>query len=372
MRAAPLALLPLLLATVATADVVVVTDPPQGHVNLAAGAPGAGELSGIAWVAGDQYYAVSDSGALLFELDVDVDPATGEILAASVVDSLALGAGSDLEGLVHPPLGGAVLASDEVGPAIREYRLSDGAVLASVAVPALYANLRANFGLEALALRVAPNPTDDALWTANEEALSVDGPLATNTAGSVVRLQRFDAALDPDGQWAYETDPYPGSPFGGNERSGVVELLALPGGELVVLERSFSSQLFQARLYQVDFAGATDTTALASLASDPYVPVGKTLLWSFPTAFSNYEGMALGPTLDDGARSLILVADDGGGASQTLYALALPEPGGALPRVAGALLVLRLGRRRRARQAVAACAARLLERDGSCFGSACR
>jgi hypothetical protein len=338
------ALASILLAAIASAAVVV-TDPGQGPVTLAPGGSGAGELSGIVWVAADQYFAVSDSAAGLFELDVDIDPATGEILAAAVVDVLTLGAGSDLEGLVHPPLGGAVLASDETGPAIREYRLSDGAVLSNLGLPAIYGQIRANFSLESLAMRAAPDPTDDALWTANEEALSVDGPLSTNASGSVVRLQRFDSALAAAGQWAYVTDPYPGSPFGGNERSGVADLLALPSGELLVLERSFSSALFRARLYEVDFAGATETSALANLDTDPFTPVGKTLVWELASGFNNYEGIALGPALDNGDRSLLLVSDDGGSASQTLYPLRLPEPGRVLQLGAGLLLLGWLRRR---------------------------
>jgi len=59
-------------------------------------------------------------------------------------------------------------------------------------VPAVFANLRPNFGFESLARRF-----DGAvIWTANEEALTVDGPLSTTTTGSTVRLLRYtrDAA----------------------------------------------------------------------------------------------------------------------------------------------------------------------------------
>jgi hypothetical protein len=290
-------------------------------------------------VAGNQWYAVSDGGGLLYELAIGVDASSGQIVSRSVVGSLALAAGSDLEGLVYFALGGSVLASDEVGPAIRRYQLSDGAVLGSVAVPAIFSQIRPNFSLESLSQRAAAHPANDALWTANEEALVVDGPLSTSSAGTIVRLQRYDASLTPDGQWAYVTDPYPGGPFLGQQRSGVADLLALENGELLVLERSFSDQLFRARIYQVDLGGATDTSALTSLATDPFTPVTKTLLWQVAGVTQNYEGLAVGPPLAMGDRSLLLVADDGGsgGAQQALYPLRLPEPGATLQLIVGVL-----------------------------------
>jgi hypothetical protein len=234
-----------------------------------------------------------------------------------------------------------VLASDETGPAIREYRLSDGAVLGSVAVPAIFSQIRANFSLESLSQRVAANPSDDALWTANEEALLVDGPLSTSSAGTIVRLQRYDSALAPNGQWAYVTDPYPGGPFLNQQRSGVADLLALENGELLLLERSFSDQLFRARIYQVDLTGATDTTALTSLATDSFTPVTKALLWQVAGVAQNYEGLAVGPPLASGDRSLLLVSDDGGsgGGFQVVYPLRLPEPGATIQLAAGALML---------------------------------
>jgi hypothetical protein len=270
-------------------------------VALAPGTAAAKEFSGLAYAGASQYYAVSDApGAQLYELAIEIDPTNGHILTRSVVSPLALAAGSDLEGLVYARGGGSVLASDEIGPAIRRYRLSDGAVLGSVTVPAIFAQIRPNFSLESLSQRLAANPIDDALWTANEEALLVDGPLSTATTGTIVRLQRYDDTLAPDGQWAYVTDPYPGGPFLGQQRSGVADLLALENGELLVLERSFSDQLFRARIYQVDLAGATDTSALTSLATDPFTPATKTLLWQIAGVAQNYEGLAVGPALASG------------------------------------------------------------------------
>jgi hypothetical protein len=199
--------------------------------------------------------------------------------------------------------------------------------MGTVAVPAIYRKIRPNRSLESL------SRAGDALWTANEEALAVDGPISNATSGTRVRLQRFDAAGAPAGQWAYVTDPYPGGPFLGLETSGVADLVALENGELLVLERAFSDQGFRARIYQVDFAGATNTSALARLDSQPFTPVGKSLLWDSGAVAANYEGLALGRSLDAGDWSLVLLSDDGGAGSPGVYPLRLQlaSAPGALP-----------------------------------------
>ena len=165
-----------------------------------------------------------------------------------------------------------------------------------------------------------------------------------------MRLQRFDDMLTPDGQWAYITQPFPGTPFFDQERSGVSDLLALPGGEPLVLERSFSSVLFRSRIYEVDFAGATDTPSIVNLDLTPFTPVAKTLLWERVGGTENYEGLTLGPMLDDGDQSLLLVSDNGGGSSQALHALRIthvPEPALLLQLEAGCGLLLVMSRLRR-------------------------
>lgn len=317
-----------------------IVDPGFGPFSFAGGS---WELSGLARVAGDQYYAVGDTGALLVPLAIGVDTATGAVTGVMPGAPVVLAGGVDLEGVAWDAATSTVLVSDEVGPAIRRHDPVSGALLGSVAVPAVFSSARTNRSLESLSLDAGSG----ALWTANEDALVPDGPATTFAAGSVVRLQRFDETGAPDAQWVYETDSIPGGPLLGLETSGVVELLALPSGELLVLERSLSSLLFTLRIYQVEFAGATDTGSLATLVGASYTPVGKTLLWSSEGGTWNFEGMALGSPLDDGSTSLLLIADDNGSPNQALYPLQLvfvPEPGTAA-LVGAALVGLALRRR---------------------------
>jgi hypothetical protein len=295
-------------------------DPGQGPLLLASGGTGARELSGISWAGGARYYAVSDKLAMAFPLSIEVDPRTGTIVRAAVEPGVLLPGSKDLEGIVYDPEHRTLLVSDEVGPGIREYRAADGALVRTIALPLVYNNIRKNLSLESLSM----DPDHRTLWTANEETLGCDGPASTSTAGSVVRLQRFDRSYQPNGQWAYVTDPTPDDVA--PPSCGVSDLVALPNGGLLVLERAYGLAGLRIRLYEVDFSGATDVAALPSLARAPYTPVRKMLLWQRTFADANFEGAALGPALDGGAHSLVLISDDGHHLRQALYALTV-RPG---------------------------------------------
>ena len=105
------------------------------------------------------------------------------------------------------------------------------------------------------------------------------------------------------------------SPFTTAERSGVVDLVALPDGQVLALERELGGFLphFRNRIYLVDFTGATDVTEAPSLIDGGFTPVTKTLLWQGVFALANFEGISLGPQLNDGSYTLLLVSDNGQG-----------------------------------------------------------
>lgn len=100
---------------------------------------------------------------------------------------------------------------------------------------------------------------------------------------------------------------------------GVADLCVLPDGTLLALEREFSRNVlpcFRCRVYQVDFAGATDVSTCATLADAKIVPVTRRRLWSTDSTLANFEGMCLGRRLVDGSRVLLLVSDGDGHASE--------------------------------------------------------
>lgn len=323
MRAAALIAAVLLTATVAGAQPTShwrITDPGQGPVNLSKGSTGARELSGITWGGGTRYYAVSDKLGKLFPLTVEIDPTVGTISQAVIEPDVVLPGSKDLEGIAYDSEHKTVFVSDEKGPAIREYRLPDGRLVRSVIIPRVYSSVRDNLSLESLTL----SPDHSALWTTSEETLADDGALSGFSAGSVVRLQRFGRDYKPNGQWAYVVDATVGDmlkPGRDIESSGVSDLVALPDGGLLALERAYGAKGLRIQLYEIDFAGATDVSELPHLLGAKYRAAGKTLLWQKVFPNINYEGAALGPRLADGGYSLVLISDDGHHQRQALYPL---------------------------------------------------
>jgi len=322
----------LLLAASSASAQLSITDPAQGVFNFSAPT---GELSGLTWLAASSWLAISDAAGerRTAQLDIAIDPATGRITSARQSAAFTLAAGYDLEGIAWSPERNAFFVSDEGawpdGGHLREHALPDGDFLRSVPIPAILLNDRQNFGFESCSWNAG------ALWTANEEALAHESALASATEGSLVRIQRFNHALQPAGQWAYRTDSFGvDSSLTTLERSGVSDLCALPDGQLLVLERTLGTSFlpsYRNRLYLVSFSAATDTSNLSDLDTAPHVAVTKTLLWERnlgSVTTRNFEGIALGPplpALGPDACSLILIADNGGdtNGTQHLYPLVL-------------------------------------------------
>ncbi|HTM01034.1 MAG TPA: esterase-like activity of phytase family protein [Candidatus Omnitrophota bacterium] len=312
------------------------------------------ELSGLVRIEGDRYLAIGDAHATVHALTITVDPRTGAVRKASFGAPILLrdipgsrlpepAMAEDREGIAYDPVKKEVLiANEQTGadkrwPSIERYGM-DGKTVAVLRVdsdPALapFLHMRPNRGFESLT-----RSEDGSYWTANEDALLVDGPAASDTAGAEVRLLRLDADLHPGAQFVYPLDPWSRkirnpSIVSGKEISGLSELVALPGGRLLALERAFGGDIggnasLRSRLYVVDLAGATDVSTPEyrdGLAGKRYRPARKTLLWEegWGLTDSNFEGMALGPELTDGSRLLLLIADNNGGSAQALFTLRL-------------------------------------------------
>ncbi len=290
------------------------------------------QLSGITYVGGDSYYAVDDVDDKMYPIAIHINRATGAITR----DDIEIGVGisladsDDLEGCAFDPASGNVWVSQETYARIREFDPATGALLRTAPVPAImrkYHNLSGDtYSLEALTI------SGDGLtmWTCNEEALTCDGELSAKDTGSVVRLTKFTRESVYGNwtvslQWAYLTDKigtnawyYNGKKKG---RSGVASLVALPDGNLLVLERdlwgdnSWDSTFYN-RIYLVDGTGVgggvpTNVLDMPSLRDATYKRAKKTSIFNQHVGWVNYEGMCLGPRLDDGSVVLVLVSDGG-------------------------------------------------------------
>ena len=297
------------------------------------------ELSGVTYLGPNgsglaRFAAVQDDDGQVVVFDVDL-LADASLASATGVSTITLDDSFDFEGLAFTnPARNSLFVSYEddpsmagILPGLREYDLATGDLLQSVALPAPWTtngNTRSNRGLESL----TRTPSGQTMWVANEEALTIDGTQATQAAGTVVRLQR----LTTDGnnvaateQYAYQVEPIHG-PTNSQARSGLSDLVALPDGTLLALERSAAVTLpgFLSRIYQVDPSGATDVSQaplVAGLDSQVFDVVDKTLLFSGGVGGilgSNLEGLALGPQLPSGNWSMVGVVDNGGGATGNL------------------------------------------------------
>ena len=305
-------------------------------------------LSGIAWrgaeglAAWDDLYAlVEDSAGRLHAATIGIDRRTGAITNATFSPAGAIPGAADLEGVAsgRVPVDNPeravpmVFASDERGPAVWAKPSFDtsGPDWTALPLPEPLRHCRFNRALESLAL----SADGRILWTANEGPLPEDGPEPTAARGGLVRLHALDAVRllgeDPDASlasapgrpsaadapwWFYPLDPAAGVSFRPlpDPFNGLAELCALPDGRLLALERSYgfvprpeggesSGSLITISIYLID--------PLHSERGEPVRPpvLAKTLLWRGLTGRANYEGMTLGPELEDGSRALLLVSD---------------------------------------------------------------
>jgi hypothetical protein len=319
------------------------TVTPRGSVSLGAGpVSGIRELSGVTYLGPqpgglERFAAIQDENRRIIVFDVAF-AANGAINSATAVSAVTITGGPDFEGIAYTgPARNSVFVSEENTPTIREFSLVGGGLLQSVALPEVFENRRDNRGLEALTRSFG----GDTMWTANEEALTVDGPASTQAAGTQVRLQRMNddgASVELGPQFAYLTDPiHSGS---SPDRNGVPDLVMLPDDTLLVLERSRNGGFppFLSSIYRVDFAGATDVSQPpfdSGLISESFAPVMKNQLWSGQIggvlgSGHNVEGIGLGPQLANGNWVLLGVADNGGSGGNPIVSFELSLGGCSL------------------------------------------
>ena len=272
------------------------------------------DLSGLTWAGGDAYFTVSDKRAAILPVTLRVDPATGTIASGEfgapipVPTTLA-----DFEAIAFVAATGRFYISTEEPPGVVSFRPGEAAAR-TLPLPAVFARARRGLAMESMTW----DGTVRKFWTANEEALEPDGPVSDPATGTVVRLLQLDAEWRPLAQYAWRTEP---ATMRYGSGSGVSDLLLLPNGTLLVLERGFGPAGLQARLYAADLAGATEVSRLPALAGAKFTPAKKTLLFAEPAGFVNFEGLTLGPALSDGSRSLILIADSNGGTTHLFLPL---------------------------------------------------
>ena len=333
----------------------------------------AGNYSGIAHLHDDIYAVVSDKSdsALYFNFRIQVNPKTGELeqvenlgfterTDGTLNDGkpwLGLEKGFDHEAIVKVSDSTLVIASEGYCR-LKEYPiLPISADAAKVGYPQNLWESRwpssdfyPNYNFESLAF----DSVHQYLWTIPESTLRKDGQPATpqNGLANRLRLMRLNwGKMKEDSNkeeyseqesskkdsrymmtYAYQMDQPSTHKKADIYVMGVSELCALPDGRLLVLEReAFIPKIkigafCKCKLYLINPLNSEEFSMKEKFSSDtPFLK--KNLLVEWKTglslskrSFANYEGMCLGPKLEDGSQVVILLSD-----SQDQYAGVLKD-----------------------------------------------
>ena len=315
----------------------------------------AGNYSGIAHLHDDIYAVVSDKSdsALYFNFRIQVNPKTGEL---EQVENLGFTErtdgtlndgkpwqgqekGFDHEAIVKVSDSTLVIASEGY------CRLKEYPILPTSADAAKVdyqqnlwesrwssADFYPNYNFESLAF----DSVRQYLWTIPESTLRKDGQPATTQNGlaNQLRLMRLDWGKISRYMttYAYQMDQPSTHKKADIYVMGVSELCALPDGQLLVLEReAFIPKIkigafCKCKLYLINPLNSEKFSMKEKFSSDtPFLK--KRLLTEWKTglslskrSFANYEGMCLGPKLEDGSQVVILLSD-----SQDQYAGVLKD-----------------------------------------------
>lgn len=333
----------------------------------------AGNYSGIAHLHDDIYAVVSDKSdsALYFNFRIQVNPKTGEL---EQVENLGftertdgtmndgkpwqgLEKGFDHEAIVKVSDSTLVIASEGYC-CLKEFSiLPTSADTAKVGYPQNLWESRwpssefyPNYNFESLSF----DSVHQYLWTIPESTLRKDGQPVTPQNGLTnrLRLMRLNwGKIKEDSNkeeyseqvsskkdsrymmtYAYQMDQPSTHKKADIYVMGVSELCVLPDGQLLVLEReAFIPKIkigafCKCKLYLINPLNSEEFSMKEKFSSDtPFLK--KRLLTEWKTglslskrSFANYEGMCLGPKLEDGSQVVILLSD-----SQDQYAGVLKD-----------------------------------------------
>lgn len=338
-------------------EIVTVTDIDSlGVVTFPTGTMFAGtEVGGLSGIAYDEhravFYAISDDRTVPRFYTVDIDLSDGSLDTGDVEfldvtflsdkDNSSFAPGTlDPEDIDLPRPGflyisseGDADASPPIDPFANRFNLN-GKLTRALPVPDYYLpnpqgtkGIRDNLAFESL----TSTPNGHLLYTATENALVQDGPIATLTNGSPARVLEYD--LDRKrllAEYVYIVSPIPQAPVPPDAfaDTGLVDLQALDNcGTFLSMERSFAVGVGNTiLLFETTTRGATNVSGWFAL-NQPYDPMPKTLVADLEADLGidpdNVEGMIFGPVLPDGRISLILVSDNNFNPSQTTQFIAL-------------------------------------------------
>ncbi|MBO7167060.1 MAG: esterase-like activity of phytase family protein [Kiritimatiellae bacterium] len=309
-------------------------------------------ISSIAYLGGNSYFLMNDKFGILIKAEIEIDSSTGKITGLKKIGETKLlcQKDADHEGIVYDKYRKLLWVTEEKSNDIFAYDLVSCEKKDAIDIPDVYNGFFFNRSFESLTM--SENGLE--MWTCNESALNGqeskkdkrrflgkpfndtdDGAEASLKHGTVVRLQKFirkdhSSKWQASEQYAYITEAISSRFPLKWQTCGVSELLLLSDGILLSLERKVQTNKIGiptvcCEIYQIDLSDATDTSSIKSLSKANFTPVKKKLLFKKNTALAVYEGMCLGPKLDDGSQLLILVSDADQGAVAKILTLKIKK-----------------------------------------------
>ncbi len=165
----------------------------------------------------------------------------------------------------------------------------------------------------------------DGFWTAFELPIIQDGEEPSyQKANSPIRITYFDKETrKATKEFAYQLDPITKPYVGDYNLNGLTDILEFKPNHFIIIERTYQSgkgtqgntiNLFHTWIEK----SSTNTLAIKSLKKSDFIPLKKELVFSFDVVkgqlteqtIDNIEGITLGPILENGNQSIILISDD--------------------------------------------------------------
>lgn len=161
-------------------------------------------------------------------------------------------------------------------------------------------------------------------WAAMELPLVQDGLIPSlDDTNSPVRIAYITNNGEFGKEFAYELDTVARKASDTSFTvNGLVEIIEYNNNQFLVLERSYSTGFSDGgnnvKIYKANANNATDISNIESLNGATYTKATKTLLFDLESVRSqltngivdNIEGITFGPKLENGNRSIVLVADN--------------------------------------------------------------
>ncbi len=248
-----------------------------------------------------------------------------------------LGGSFDPEGFVINPRTGNMIVSDEYGASVAEFDRSGKLVLSytipenirPTTAPGVYtydpdantAGRRINRGFEGLAI----SPDGKYAYAMLQSAMVNEG----GGSGTFNRIVKFDTTTGQAvAQYAYKME-------GSSQGRGISALVAINDHEFLVLERNnrglgSGSELTtqNKKVYRIDLTGADDISPIVmtngvfagktvTKTGTPFLDLGANTLAALGGAVpEKFEGLAIGPRLDDGSFLMLAGTDNDYSVSQ--------------------------------------------------------